>query len=192
MQGNTEPYLETRLAAACLFLACKVEEASVRTNDLLNAVHLTAFSSTVIKATEGSEPDAPGFSPLVGQPYYNLKQTLILDEQYLLRTISFDIVVEHPHKFLLNFAKTMDARHGLVQLSVSLLNDSIVYSNLCLSHPPAEIAAACLQLSGNILGSSVSVPSLEPRSGWSALGVDVQRLEVIAMTLLDMTLALAV
>ena len=166
-------------------------QASVRTNDLLNAVHLTAVTSTVTKVAEGHEPaaSAPAFSPLVGQLYYSLKQTLILDEQYLLRTINFDIVVEHPHKYLLNFAKTVDARHGLVQLSVSLLNDSIVYSNLCLSHSPADIAAACLQLSGDILGSKVNMPSLEPKSVWSALGVDVQTLEVIAMTLLDMTLA---
>lgn len=169
-------------------------QASVRTNDLLNAVHLTATTPIVPNAPEGPDPDAlaPVFSALVGQPYYNLKQTLILDEQYLLRTIDFDIVVEHPHKYLLNFAKAMDARRNLVQLSVSLLNDSIVHSSLCLSHPPADIAAACLLVSGKILGSNVNMLSLEHGSGWSVLGVDVQRLEVIAMTLLDMALAIAV
>lgn len=151
-----------------------------------------AASSTATNAAEEPAPDtsAPGFTALVGQSYYNLKQTLILDEQYLLRTIDFDIVVEHPHKYLLNFAKAIDAKGNLVQTSVSLLNDSIVYSNLCLSHQPADIAAACLQLGACILGSNVSLPNWESILGWTALGIDPERLELIANMLLDMTLAL--
>ena len=168
-------------------------QASVRTNDLLNAVHITAANPTATAAAGEPAPDtsAPAFAALVGQSYYNLKQTLILDEQYLLRTIDFDIVVEHPHKYLLNFAKAIGAKHSLVQTSVSLLNDSIVYSNLCLSNQPADIAAGCLRLSACILASNVSMPSWENTSGWTALGIDVERLELIANTLLDMTLALA-
>ena len=166
-------------------------QASVRTNDLLNAVYIMVATPTATSASEEPLPDttAPGFTALVGQSYYNLKQTLILDEQYLLRIIDFDIVVEHPHKYLLNFAKAIGAKHSLVQMSVSLLNDSIVYSTLCMSHSPADIAAACLQMSGSMLGSNVSMPRLESASGWSALGVDTERLEIIANILLDMTLA---
>ena len=168
-------------------------QASVRTNDLLNAVHIMAAIPRATNAAEEPAPDtsALDFTALVGQSYYNLKQTLILDEQYLLRTIDFDIVVEHPHKYLLNFAKAIDAKHSLVQTSVSLLNDSVVYSNLCLSHQPADIAAACLQLGSCILGSNMSLPIWESISGWTALGIDVERLEPIANILLDMTLALA-
>lgn len=167
-------------------------QASVRTNDLLNAVHIMAASSIAANTAEepASDTSVPGFTALVGQSYYNLKQTLILDEQYLLRTIDFDIVVEHPHKYLLNFAKAIGAKRSLVQAAVSLLNDSIVYSNLCLSHQPADIAAASLQLGVCILGSDISLPNWESTSGWTALGIDAERLEHIANMLLDMTLAL--
>ena len=168
-------------------------QASIRTNDLLNAVHIMATSPTATSAAEEPAPDAsaPGFTALVGQSYYNLKQMLILDEQHLLRTIDFDIVVEHPHKYLLNLAKAIDAKHSLVQTSISLLNDSIVYSNLCLSQQPADIAAACLQLGACILGSNVSIPNWESTSGWTALGIDTERQELIANMLLDMTLSFA-
>lgn len=167
-------------------------QASVRTNDLLNAVHMVAVSPAAINAAgePGAHASAPGFTALVGQSYYSHKQTLILDEQYLLRTIDFGIVVEHPHKYLLNYAKAIGAKHSLVQASVSILNDSIVYSNLCLSYLPADIAAACLQLGVAILESDVSVQSWRNTSGWTALGVDIERLEVLASVLLDMTLAL--
>ena len=167
-------------------------QASVRTNDLLNAVHMVAASPTAINPAgePGLDASAPGFTALVGQSYYRHKQTLILDEQYLLRTIDFGIVVEHPHKYLLNFAKAIGAKHSLVQTSVSILNDSIVYSNLCVSYPPADIAAACLQLGVAILESDVSIQSWKNTSCWTALGVDIERLEVLANILLDMTLAL--
>ena len=165
-------------------------QASVRTNDLLNAVHYVAgivpngsFADETLPYSAQQE-----FTALVGPSYYALKQTLILDEQHLLRSINFDIVVEHPHKYLLNFAKAVGARHSLVQLSVSLLNDSIVYSDLCLSHAPADIAAACLQVAGHVLGGHVSLPFLEDMLGWRVLGVNTERLEVVAHVLSDMIL----
>ena len=118
-------------------------QASVRTNELLNAVRFVAANASCSSSPEAAVATPAHFIALVGQSYYAVKQDLIFDEQLLLRSINFDIVVEHPHKYLLNFAKAIGATHSLVQMAVSLLNDSIIYSNLCLSQLPADIAAAC-------------------------------------------------
>ena len=126
------------------------------------------------------------FAAIVGQPYYALKQTLIIDEQVLLRTISFEIVIEHPHKYLLNFGKLIDAKHSLIQIAISILNDSIVHTRLCLAHPPADIAAACLHIADEILGVTLQTPCLNASSAWSALGVNMQQMEMIELALLDM------
>ena len=163
-------------------------QASVRTNDLLNAVHYVATTSLGNLGDERS-PGPPAhqeFTALVGEPYYALKQTLIMDEQYLLRSINFNIVVVHPHKFLLNYAKSIGAQHSLVQLAVSLLNDSIHHSALSVSHAPADVAAACLYTAGHILGAKADMQCVGNVSGWSAFGVSVQNLTAIAAVLLDL------
>ena len=133
-----------------------------------------------------SLPDQEQFAAIVGQPYYALKQTLITDEQVLLRTISFEIVVEHPHKYLLNFGKLMDAKHSLIQMAISILNDSIVHTRLCLAHPPADIAAACLRLADELMGLTLQTPFLDASLDWNALGVKIQQMELIELALLDM------
>lgn len=159
---------------------------------MLNAVHYLAVTTSARGSAEASLPESlpQDFTALVGQAYYALKQTLILDEQQLLRTINFDIVVEHPHKYLLNFAKAVGAKHSFVQLAVSLLNDSIVYTNLSLSCAPADIAAACLHIAGHVLKLNEDMHLGQDLSGWTLLGVDVDNMQAVGGVLLDMTIAL--
>lgn len=171
-------------------------QASVRTNDLLNAVHFMAVplhpgSSKTASSEVSKLPNQGGFLALVGQQYYTLKETLIVDEQFLLRTIDFQIVVEHPHKYVLNFGRLIEAKHSLILLAVSILNDSIVYTKISMSHSPADIAAACIQFAGDLIGPTLQLPFLSTLSGWNAVGVSAQQVEAIGLALLDMTVVLA-
>ncbi len=159
-------------------------QATVRTNDLLNAVHFAAvqqLDSAIISGNPVSK--SPAFGAIVGQEYYALKETLITDEQILLRTINFEIVVEHPHKYLFNFGKLINAKFSLIQMAVSILNDSIVHTTLCLAHPPADIAAACLQVASE-LSNPLQLPVVSSPSDWGALGV--QNVDHIGLALLHM------
>ena len=161
-------------------------QATVRTNDLLNAVHFAAvqqLDSAVISGNPVSE--RPAFGTIVGQEYYALKETLITDEQILLRTINFEIVVQHPHKYLFNFGKLINAKFSLIQMAVSILNDSIVHTTLCLAHLPADIAAACLQVASE-LSNPLQLPVVSSPSDWGALGVKQQTVDHIGLALLDM------
>ncbi len=169
-------------------------QASVRTNDLLNAVHFVnvhfqAERPGAIPLPTSQLQNQAKFSALVGQQYYALKQTLIMDEQLLLRTINFDIVVEHPHKYLLNFGKLTDATHSLIQMAVSILNDSLIYTTLCMSHRPADIAAACIQIAGDLIGPAHHLPFPDMSPGWSSLGILVEQMDSAGVALLDMIAA---
>lgn len=163
-------------------------QATVRTNDLLNAVHFVArlvqqLDSAVNSGNHVSK--TPAFGAIVGQEYYALKETLITDEQLLLRTIDFAIVVEHPHKYLFNFGKLINAKCSLIQMAVSILNDSIVHTKLCLAHPPADIAAACLQVASELC-SPLQLPVVNSPSDWGALGIKPQQVDLIGLALMDM------
>ena len=163
----------------------------MRTNDLLNAVHFVAVRLQEGNAGQNTsettqQADLPA---VVGQQYYALKQTLIADEQFLLRTINFDIVAAHPHKYIFNFGSLIGIKHTVMQLAVSILNDSVVYTKLCLLQSPADIAAACLQLAFELLSPTVQLPFLESKSGWNAVGVMTQQVEAIGIALLDMILS---
>lgn len=163
-------------------------QATVRTNDLLNAIHFAAgvvqqLDSAVVSGSPVSK--SPAFGAIVGQEYYALKESLITDEQILLRTINFEIVVEHPHKYLFNFGKLINAKCSLIQIAVSILNDSIVHTTLCLAHPPADIAAACLQVASE-LSNPLQLPVVSSPSDWGALGIKPQQVDHIGLALLDM------
>ncbi|GAB4815395.1 hypothetical protein N2152v2_002441 [Parachlorella kessleri] len=189
-----------RVASSCIFLASKVEESALRTNDLLNAVrHL---HEAALKQPGGSQPgrmweaaaDAEGIAPpeggagmgsqsslgeqcpvLVGDAYYVAKAQLIHDEQVLLRMLRFDIGVEQPHKYLYCFAETLKAPGVIVRLATCLVNDSLVYLQTCISLRPEAVAAAALHVASVVAGA----PLLQPEQGswWEALGLQTEGVE---------------
>ena len=156
-----------RLAAACVFLASKVEEASLRTNDMLNAV---AACSGMLAAGGGAAAPAAlaEFPCLVGEPYQQRKRQLILDEQLLLRRLRFDIAVDQPHRHLYVLAHCWGASSAVLRLATCILNDCIclgpVYGSA--SMPPATAAAAALHLAADLCQDEV-----QPAFWWRAIGV---------------------
>lgn len=168
-----------RLAAACVFLAAKVEEAAVRTNDMLNAV--AAWQGGPAAATDAA---ALARSPcLVGEAYQAAKRQLVLDEQVLLRRLRFEIGVEQPHRHLYALAHCWAAPAAALRLATCLLNDCVAR---CPSYggaemPPATAAAAALHLGGQLCGQPV-----QPHGWWRAAGITDQALAGACNALLDM------
>ncbi|KAK9824606.1 hypothetical protein WJX72_011678 [[Myrmecia] bisecta] len=175
----------TDVVSACLFVAAKVEEAPVRTNDLVNAVRFEAELRHAGNAAAGSGAVA-AYHMLVGHDYYSVKERLIQHEQLLLRTLHFDISMEHPHKYLLNYCATLRCSQPLAQLAICLLNDSLLYTTLCLSHAPAEVAGGALHLAAVLLGRADSLPSQPPHCWWECLGLRRPDIEEVGNVMLDM------
>ncbi|KAK9838164.1 hypothetical protein WJX81_005734 [Elliptochloris bilobata] len=179
-----------RLAAACLFLATKVEETPSRTNDLLNAVRFAALH--MLAAADPARPGTPAlpdygaprqltlFAPLVGEEYYAAKERLILDEQVLLRTLRFELIAEQPHRYLLNFCRLLHCSHAITKLAICLVNDSLQRTCLCTRYSAAEVAAGALHLAVLLLGASMELPHSGRLGWWDAVGVPLGTVEAVS------------
>lgn len=128
---------------------------------------------------------AEGSIQLVGAEYYALKDRLIRDEQLLLRAMDFDIVIEHPHALLLNMCHQIKCSCAVVKMSLCFLNDSLLYSNLCLSCTPSELAAACVHLTSLCLGVAETLPSTRRKSWWDAFGVTHSKIEFVGHEIMN-------
>ncbi|KAL3095934.1 hypothetical protein niasHS_005693 [Heterodera schachtii] len=116
-------------ALACIFLAGKVEETPKKCKDLLTVARELYPHHFTAKVT----PD-----------------DLMLMERVLLQTIRFDLHVEHPYTFLVQYAKgfRMDKEYmsKIVTNAWTFVNDSLG-TTLCLLWEPEVIAIALLYMS---------------------------------------------
>jgi hypothetical protein len=167
-----------RLAAACIFLAAKVEETNLRTNDMLNAVEGVAAG-----AANGGGISLSHFCCLVGGDYAAQKQRLILDEQLLLRHLRFDLVVEQPHRHLYILAQCWGASLQALRLAICLLNDAVCCCEAFGSAdmPPATAAAAALHVGAQLCGQG-----LYPHGWWRAVGISDDAMRAACRALLDL------
>ncbi|KAL7074419.1 hypothetical protein ACQ4LE_006735 [Meloidogyne hapla] len=122
-------YPPRMMALACLFLAGKVEETPKKCRDLVQIAidkYPMHFSGN------------------------NSMDELILLERILLQTIRFDVHVEHPYKFLIQYAKGFglekDYMSRIVTNAWTFINDSLA-TNLCLLWEPEVIAISMLYMS---------------------------------------------
>ena len=164
-------------------------QANVRTNDLLNAIDFAKGSMVHCAAASSNNDAVPAqtehWAAIVGEQYYARKRQLILDEQIVLRAIDFNIVVDHPHKYLMNFAKTIKASSELVQLAVCVLNDSLVYTNLSVSCSAPEVAAGTLHLATQLLDIADKVQHQQGQAWWEFLGCSTATVTHVGAMLLD-------
>ncbi len=172
----------------------------MRTNDLVNAVRMfycPAFSGSLLRVfqqhtvaeimqppsdhqrppTAASRAAANGL--LVGDSYYERKQELIHDEQVLLRAMHFQIATEHPYKYLYCFVRTLNLELLAVRAATCLVNDSLVYTDLCLTHSPGEVAAAAIKTVATHI-VNVQLPSTREVHWTHALGLERKRVAAAA------------
>eukprot|EP00041_Stephanoeca_diplocostata_P015948 m.309718 g.309718 ORF g.309718 m.309718 type:complete len:487 (+) comp20201_c0_seq4:251-1711(+) len=136
-------YKRWYLAAACLFVAGKVEEQPKKLKDLLPWVY---------KYYPRKPGEPPRRSAELGQKLFQeMKAQVLANECALLKTLQFDFVVQHPPEFLFRFAKALRLSSGdripneLVQLAFKYITDSFK-TTLCMEYPPDAIAVSLLFL----------------------------------------------
>ena len=90
------------VATTCLFLAAKTGEHPRRLRDVINTVR------RLRRADDG--PMA------LDREYWSLKEKIVATEQRLLRSLGFDVHVQHPYRFMLNYARSLDVSLSLIHI----------------------------------------------------------------------------
>lgn len=83
----------SKLAAASIFLACKLCNEQRRIRDVINIQH-------VLQMQEIDGLDAHLHPPKLDEQYWESKRDMVKMEQTLLRIILFDVNVSHPHRIM--------------------------------------------------------------------------------------------
>ena len=132
-------------AMGALFLAAKVEEQPRKTRDVVNvANHLE----------QRRAGQAPQPVDIFSQRYATYKDRLVKAERELLKELGFILYTEHPHKFILNYAKLLTVDEGtskrLAQHAWNFINDS-QRTDACIKHAPEVICCAAIFMSARVL-----------------------------------------
>jgi len=120
------------LAPTAVFLASKVEESGVISN---NRLITTCQSVVKNKFTYAYTTEFP----------YRINQVLEC-EFYLLESMDCCLIVYQPYRPLVQYGQDLGSDSEVLQLAWMITNDSL-RTDVCLMYPPYQIALACLQLS---------------------------------------------
>lgn len=176
-------------AACCLFLAGKVEETPKKCKDIVKEAKIIL-----------DENSGKGFEDFGDDP----KEEVMTLERVLLQTIKFDLMVEHPYKYLLKFAKRLKDAEGnsdkdekvknaiqkMVQMAWTFINDSLC-TPLTLLWEPDIIAVALMYLASRLtkveLGDKMNIDGRRVK-WWESLvdDVTIDLLEDICHQVLDL------
>lgn len=166
-------------ACCCLFLAGKVEETPKKCRDIITTArsmlkdtNFQAFSNDLRKA----------------------KEEVMTMECILLQTIKFDLEVQHPHNYLLAYAKCLEGDQAKMQIMTqaawNFANDSLS-TTMCLQWEPEVIAVGLIYLAIKV--KQVPITDWTGRQahhlGWWEMfisGVTTENLEEIGHQMLDL------
>ncbi|XP_008203829.2 cyclin-K [Nasonia vitripennis] len=122
-------------ACCCLFLAGKVEETPKKCRDIIKTAKALLTDQKFANFGE------------------DLKEEVMTLERILLQTIKFDLQIEHPYGYLLQYAKCLKGDKSklqkMVQMAWTFVNDSLC-TTLSLQWEPEIIAVALMYLAGKL------------------------------------------
>lgn len=177
------------VAAACLFLSCKVQETLKRLRDVI--------FWTVKVRTRHTEDYPDGMDMTESAPGYNDEKNNILDkEREVLRVLNFDLNVDHPYRHLWQLTRSYighgDIQKTVTQAAWNFVNDSF-RTYMPVRFDPKEIATAAMFLSAKLHrfelpdGTKRDKATGKRLLAWHELfHVDLGRIEEICHLMLDM------
>lgn len=141
------------MAPCCVFLAAKSEETPVKLEYVIKTAHMIR------------NPQASSLSEI---SYERAKSELIMNENLLLQTLGFDLVVHHPHTSVIKCGDLVGAPKAVTQLAYELVTNSLHFSKMCLRYEPTSVACVCLFMA--FKRYSLSIPkSKEGKEWWNYL-----------------------
>ncbi|KAI7861229.1 cyclin-like protein, partial [Spinellus fusiger] len=154
------------IAATSLFVATKVEENARRLKDFVNACAQKAQKNDRLILEEGSKD------------FVKWKDTMLHYEAILLKTLCFDLSIEHPHNSLNSLQMSLNVPDSCVRRSWILLFQSLG-SPICVLYRPKVIAAAALLIAAHLSGEEIA----ERR--WKDVDTDIGQVHELAAEMLE-------
>eukprot|EP00180_Rhodochaete_pulchella_P000223 Plantae.Rhodophyta-Rhodochaete_pulchella.ctg1158.p1 GENE.Plantae.Rhodophyta-Rhodochaete_pulchella.ctg1158~~Plantae.Rhodophyta-Rhodochaete_pulchella.ctg1158.p1 ORF type:complete len:292 (+),score=41.34 Plantae.Rhodophyta-Rhodochaete_pulchella.ctg1158:27-878(+) len=173
------------VAAACLFLACKVSETHRKIKDVIfHTVKMRTGAVLGDDVVEGTER------------YKEEKRALLLKERDVLRMLNFRLHVDHPYKYMFELCKAYFGQHTaeyreVLQLAFNFANDSF-QTYLHISYDEREIASVAVLLAAGVkqyeLASSPQRPGGDRNlpEFLEYYGCDIDRICSIGNTMLEL------
>ncbi|XP_062516364.1 cyclin-Q-like [Corticium candelabrum] len=178
--SDADEYDQHLVSAACLYLASKIDESPVKVRDVVNVCY---------RCLHKNEPSLE-----VGSLFWKLRDSVVTCEFVILRTLAFQVSVDHPHTYLLHYLKVMSdwispdvwKSVPLTSLCWSLLNDSC-HTDLCLHFSGEQVAVALLYMA--LQSFQIDVPSQSTNKKWWKVlcsSCDMKSIEVVCTEMLDL------
>jgi hypothetical protein len=109
------------LAGGCLYLASKLEETPKRLSSIIVALDY-------LRKREEGLPDSR--LAVGGSDYFDYREGVLQAELTVLAKLGFNVHVEHPHGYLLNYISAMELNEipNFAQDAIDYLNDRLSFS----------------------------------------------------------------
>ncbi|EGG02121.1 uncharacterized protein MELLADRAFT_27456, partial [Melampsora larici-populina 98AG31] len=132
MRKSLQKYPTKEISATAFFLATKVEEVP-RKLEYVVKEYLKLGTDSQSENSNGSEDP---------KDFERLKHHILYYEDILLRTLCFDLAVDHPYLPLIHTVKDFHVKsRSMAQSAWSFVNDSLM-TTLCITTNPSVVAAA--------------------------------------------------
>lgn len=148
------------IAPCALFLAAKLEETPIK----LEYVIKTTYLITNPKVTPHT---------LTDKISEELQQELIANENLLLQTLGFDLIVAHPHTLVVTCGEMVGAPKSVTRLAYELVTNSLHFTTMCLKYKPTTVACVCLHIAFKRFSLSIE-RSKEGKDWWYYLDQNLQ------------------
>lgn len=147
------------IATAALFLAAKVEEQPRKLE------HIIKVAQLCLARTQPSGERR-------NEVYSEQAQEVVMNENILLQTLGFDVAIEHPHSFIINFCQLANFSKELSQTMYFMATNSLYLTTMCLQYKPTVVACFCVHFVCK--WSNREIPkSKEDRSWYSYIDASV-------------------
>jgi len=161
------------ISMASLFLATKSEETPRKLRDICNVFWRLHLRTNNLPIT---------ILDVYSEHYANMKQTIIESEQLLLRALGFMVQVIQPHKYLLNYMKTLNCSEEFMQKAWNYTNDSM-RTICCIIYAPEKVAVASMYLASLTL--QFPLPET-PHPWWKLFDTSWTEIEEISRLILSL------
>jgi len=135
MRRSFSNYRAIEIAAACIFLATKVEECTRKLK------HIVALCIIKTRPSSEGRRDTPDNIDENSQEFIRWQDLILTYEDIVLEVLCFDLVVDHPHGYLCDALDQLTIPTDVCEHAWSIASDSL-RTPLCVIYPPNIIACA--------------------------------------------------